>query len=134
MCTEDACLAIVLKNETIVLSGIAHGTSHMHDIARVNLNDYFQKIFGAEKGLFWFLVHVLVHKEALKQWVIQCLIVLSNRYQLLFGAHWHTKFLWSKIFGIEQHRPGCIPCKTYAKGTPSPKLSYARYFQGERNC
>ena len=28
--------------------------------------------------------------------------------------------------------PGCIPCKTYAEGTPIPKLSYARYFQGKR--
>ena len=28
--------------------------------------------------------------------------------------------------------PGCIPCKTYAEGTPGPKLSYAEYFQGER--
>ena len=27
---------------------------------------------------------------------------------------------------------GCIPCKTYAEGTPIPKLSYARYFQGKR--
>ena len=31
-------------------------------------------------------------------------------------------------------QPGCIPCKTYAEGMPSPKLSYARYFQGERSC
>ena len=29
-------------------------------------------------------------------------------------------------------QPGCIPCKTYAEGTPGPKLSYAKYFQGER--
>ena len=29
-------------------------------------------------------------------------------------------------------QPGCIPCKTYAEGTPIPKLSYARYFQGKR--
>ena len=28
--------------------------------------------------------------------------------------------------------PGCIPCKTYAKHMPSPKLSYTRYFQEER--
>ena len=28
--------------------------------------------------------------------------------------------------------PGCIPYKTYAKGTPIPKLLYARYFQGKR--
>ena len=28
--------------------------------------------------------------------------------------------------------PGCIPCKTYTNGTPGPKLSYARYFQGEK--
>ena len=25
-----------------------------------------------------------------------------------------------------------FPCKTYAEGTPCPKLSYARYFQGKR--
>ena len=30
--------------------------------------------------------------------------------------------------------PGCIPCKIHAKGTPSPKFLYARYFQGERSC
>ena len=30
------------------------------------------------------------------------------------------------------YEPGCIPCKTYAEGTPIPKLSYARYFQRKR--
>ena len=30
-----------------------------------------------------------------------------------------------------EKNPGCISCKTYAEGTPSPKLSYARHFQGE---
>ena len=34
-------------------------------------------------------------------------------------------------FHIGHAWPGCIPCKTYTEGTPSPKLSYARYFQGE---
>ena len=29
-------------------------------------------------------------------------------------------------------QPGCIPCRTYAEGTPIPKLSYTRYFQGKR--
>ena len=29
------------------------------------------------------------------------------------------------------NQPGCIPCKTCAKGTTRPKLSYARHFRGE---
>ena len=29
---------------------------------------------------------------------------------------------------IMRSQPGCIPCKTYAEGTPSSKLSYARYY------
>ena len=45
------------------------------------------------------LVHILVQKEDLKQWAIQCLIVLNNRYQLFFGAHWSTKLSCSKNAG-----------------------------------
>ena len=67
-------------------------------LARVNLNAYFQKIFGAEKELIWFLAHILAQKGAIKQWAIQCLIVLNNRYQLFFGAHLRTKLLCSKMF------------------------------------
>ena len=55
---------------------------------RVNLSASFQKIFDAEKELFWLLVHVLVQKEALKQWAIQCLIVSNNGYQLFSGPHY----------------------------------------------
>ena len=36
------------------------------------------EIFGAEKELIWFLVHNLAQKGAIKQWVIQCLIVFNN--------------------------------------------------------
>ena len=36
--------------------------------ARVNLSAYFQKIFGAEKELIWFLAHILAQKGAIKQW------------------------------------------------------------------
>ena len=50
-------------------------------LARVNLSAHFQKIFGAEKELIRFLAHILVQTEALQQWVVQCLIVLKNRYQ-----------------------------------------------------
>ena len=34
----------------------------------MNLSAYFQKIFGAEKELIWFLAHILVQKGAIKQW------------------------------------------------------------------
>ena len=34
----------------------------------MNLSAYFQKIFGAEKELTWFLAHILAQKGAIKQW------------------------------------------------------------------
>ena len=71
---------------------------------RVNLSAYFQKIFGAEKELLWFLAQILTQKEALQQWAIHCLIASNNRYQSFFGAHWRTKLFRSRIFGAGQQR------------------------------
>ena len=84
----------------------------------MNLNVCFQKILGAEKELIWLLVHILEEKEALKQWVIQCLIVLNNRYQSFFLGHTGVKkLLHSKTFGAEQHRDSLAYVTTENRNT-----------------
>ena len=54
------------------------------------------------KNLFGFGAHFGLERRLIKQWAIQCLIVLNNR--LVFGTHWCKKLLCSKVFGSEQHR------------------------------
>ena len=78
----------------------------------MNLSAYFQKIFGTEKELTGLLAHILVQKEALKQWATQCLIVLNNRCQSFFGAYssmernecaqhmCHAHSLWLLLFSV----------------------------------
>ena len=70
----------------------------------MNLSAYFHTIFGTEKELIWLYLSFGTHLALKEAWVIQYLIVLNNRYQLFFGAHWRTKLLWSKMFGAEQQQ------------------------------
>ena len=76
---------------------------------------------------FWTkLVHILAQKEALKQRTIQRFIVLKNRYQIFFGAHWCTHLLCSKYLAQSSTQRftlgGLIPhaCLTFQSGPFTP--------------
>ena len=59
---------ILMGTKLVIPSKLRNRIVNLAHEARVNLSAYFQKIFGAEKELIWFLAHILAQKGAIKQW------------------------------------------------------------------
>ena len=82
----------------------------LHTVSRVNLSAYFQKIFGAEKGLIDFGAHFGA-KEAGLLSVSLLYQTIDIDYSLV-----HTRAqncLCSKIFGTEVHRDSPLCNKNF---------------------